>query len=114
MIDALDISIRSDLTVKSLITRILDDPTMKDRAKEVSSYIQKLVIDLKQMPQNLKEKRRSIGVMKEKGILSDAVSFYKSELNVEVSIFSEGDDDIYDPKGKASFAKPYRPAIFIE
>jgi len=33
---------------------------------------------------------------------------------VEISIYSENDSDIYDPKGKARNARPFKPAILIE
>ena len=31
-----------------------------------------------------------------------------------VLFYSESDDDIYDPKGKARHARPFKPAILIE
>jgi len=32
----------------------------------------------------------------------------------DVKVFSELDSVIYDPKGKACHARPFKPAIFIE
>jgi len=32
---------------------------------------------------------------------------------VEVSVFAD-DEDVYDPKGKARHARPFKPAILIE
>ena len=34
--------------------------------------------------------------------------------SVEVSVFAEDDEDMYDPKGKARYARPFKPAILIE
>jgi len=33
---------------------------------------------------------------------------------VEIAIYSEADSEIYDPKGKARHARPFKPAILIE
>jgi len=33
---------------------------------------------------------------------------------VQVSVFAEDDSNIYDPKGKARHARPFKPAILIE
>jgi len=33
---------------------------------------------------------------------------------VEISIYSETDSEIYDPRGKARHARPFKPAILIE
>jgi leucyl-tRNA synthetase len=38
----------------------------------------------------------------------------KEEFGVEITVFSESDSDIYDPKGKARHARPFKPAILIE
>jgi leucyl-tRNA synthetase len=36
------------------------------------------------------------------------------EFGVEITVYSESDGSIYDPKGKARHARPFKPAIFIE
>ena len=38
----------------------------------------------------------------------------KKEFGVEIDVFAESDDNIYDPKGKARHARPFKPAILIE
>ena len=38
----------------------------------------------------------------------------KKEFGVEITVYSESDSDIYDPKGKARHARPFKPAILIE
>ena len=38
----------------------------------------------------------------------------KKEFGVGISVYSESDSDIYDPKGKAKHARPFKPAILIE
>jgi leucyl-tRNA synthetase len=51
----------------------------------------------------------------EKDFLSTELpSIGKKEFGVEISVYSETDSDIYDPKGKARHARPFKPAILIE
>jgi len=35
-------------------------------------------------------------------------------FGADVQVFSESDSEIYDPKGKARHARPFKPAILIE
>ena len=36
------------------------------------------------------------------------------EFGVEIKVYSGSDSEIYDPKGKARHARPFKPAILIE
>jgi hypothetical protein len=38
----------------------------------------------------------------------------KAEINAEITIYKEESVELYDPKGRAKLAKPWRPAIYIE
>ena len=43
----------------------------------------------------------------------DAVIRLRSNKVIEL-VFAEDDENIYDPKGKARHARPFKPAILIE
>ncbi len=45
---------------------------------------------------------------------TEAQTFFSKELRTEVEVHGEEDASLYDPKGRAKIAEPYRPAIFIE
>ncbi len=47
-------------------------------------------------------------------VSDELISIAKQDFGAEVSVFVEDDSDIYDPKGKARHARPFKPAIFIE
>ena len=47
-------------------------------------------------------------------IANELISLAKSDFGVDVQVFSESDSGIYDPKGKAKTARPFKPAILIE
>jgi len=44
----------------------------------------------------------------------ELISIVKQDFGVEVTVFAEDDAKIYDPKGKARYARPFKPAILIE
>ena len=50
----------------------------------------------------------------ERGYLGDSSEFLKSEFSSDVEVFDAADEAKYDPKSKAKFATPWRPAIFVE
>ena len=45
---------------------------------------------------------------------SELASIIQQDFGVEVTVFAENDSNIYDPKGKARHARPFKPAILIE
>lgn len=47
-------------------------------------------------------------------VVEEASKLLERELNVEVEVYREGDDEIYDPAGRASRALPFKPAIYVE
>ncbi|MDW0119148.1 MAG: hypothetical protein QOK64_01355, partial [Nitrososphaeraceae archaeon] len=64
-----------------------------------------------------RERRMKIDSFDEKIPLEDGKSLLVSEVGnnqLELYIYSEDDNDKYDPKQKSKFARPYKPAIYIE
>jgi len=62
----------------------------------------------------LRGRRLKIGEIDEKKAFDEARGFFARELKVEVQVHGESEEGMYDPKGRAKFAEPYRPAIFVE
>ena len=78
-------------------------------------YIQKVIKDLHSESEEIKTMKLESDSFDEKEFLSkELLSIGKKEFGVEVSVYSESDDNIYDPKGKARHARPFKPAILIE
>jgi len=111
---AIDLAEKGELSVGALIKTLLKDETLKKKAKDVSGFAQTLVEEVSIMAADMKTRRKILGPLDEKPVLLDAKKFSESELGCIVEIYSEDDPMIYDPKNRASRAKPYRPAIFIE
>ena len=84
-------------------------------AKKMPDYIQKVIKDLHSESEEIKTMKLESNSFDEKEFLSSELSSIgKKEFGVEITVYSESDSDIYDPKGKARHARPFKPAILIE
>ena len=102
------------LTMKELITELLRDYELKHKAREISKFAVKIVDDINRMPREEKEKITKVGKIDEYQILNEAKAFFEKELKAKIYIWKEEEKEKYDPKGKASIAAPYRPAVYLE
>ena len=57
--------------------------------------------------------RYTIG-LDETMFLREETSYLTSLFNCDIEVYSVDDKEIYDPKGRSSYASPLRPAIYIE
>jgi leucyl-tRNA synthetase len=97
-----------------VMKELIADPETTD-AKKMPDFVQKVIKDLHSESENIKSMRLESGDFNEKEFLtSELGSIGKKEFDVEISVFIETDSDIYDPKGKARHARPFKPAILIE
>lgn len=111
--DALHFTNQGTPTIRQLMQKAMQNPANRQRAKQVSTFVQKLVTDMqKTAPQFLRE-RKQIGIINEYDILSEAVDFFAREFRAEVTVFHEEDTGAVDPRHRAHIAEPYRPAIYL-
>jgi leucyl-tRNA synthetase len=83
-------------------------------AKDLPKFAVKIIQQARTMPAELRERRLKIGEVDERKTFDEARDFFTRELKVEVHVHGEDEDEMYDPKGRAKLAEPYRPAIFVE
>jgi leucyl-tRNA synthetase len=83
-------------------------------AKDLPKFAGKIVKQVRIMPANLRVGRVKTGEIDERQAFAEAQSFFERELKSHVEVHSEEDPGLYDPKGRAKVAEPYRPAIFVE
>ena len=95
--------------IKSLITDRETEEIKKD-----PDFVKKIVNDILSEPQGERESKNRFGLIDEKKVLSELDSLVQVEFGIMCQIFSESDQDKYDPKNKARTARPYKPAILIE
>jgi len=97
-----------------VMKELIADPETTE-AKKMPDYIQKVIKDLHSESEEIKTMKLESDSFDEKEFLSsELASIGKKEFGVEIEVYSESDDDIYDPKGKARHARPFKPAILIE
>ena len=97
-----------------VMKELIADPETTE-AKKMPDYIQKVIKDLHSESEEIKQMKLESDSFDEKEFLSaELSSIGKKEFGVEITVYSASDADIYDPKGKARHARPFKPAILIE
>jgi len=110
----LDIMVGGQNNMGVVMKELLSDPNTAD-AKKMPDFVQKTIKDLHSESEEIKKMKLQADSFDEKEFLqSELSSIGKKEFGVEITVYSEGDSDIYDPKGKARHARPFKPAILIE
>jgi leucyl-tRNA synthetase len=95
----------------------VNDSEVKDFVKHNPDLIKKMIDDILSESLEVRQRRMKIDSFNELIPLQDAISLLISEIGndqLEVSIFCEDNSDKYDPRQKSKFARPYKPAIYIE
>lgn len=95
------------------IKDVMGSTELRGMGKAAADYAAKSITQATQMKEELRRLRRGVE-LNEKRILEDAAKFFERELKAEVQVLQEGEAGVYDPKGKAKYAEPYRPAILVE
>ena len=112
--DALHFNNQDTLTIRQLMHTAMQNPANRQRAKQVSTFVQKLVTDMQKTAPQLLRERNQIGIIDEYDILSEATDFFAREFRTVVTVFHEEDTEAVDPQQRARIAEPYRPAIYLE
>jgi len=93
---------------------LIANPETSD-IKKNPDFVQKTIKDILSEPTEIRETKLKTKEFDEKSLIAnELVSLAKADFGVDVQVFSESDDGIYDPKGKARHARPFKPAILIE
>jgi leucyl-tRNA synthetase len=80
--------------------------------KEIPSYAKDLVSELSKS--SSRDKKLMALRVDDRAVLTSARTFLSKEFGCDITVFSADDPNRVDPKGKARFAKPGRPAVFVE
>jgi len=100
------------LSVGGLMKESMKDPFLRSISKEISKIAGKLTSDIKKL--NESDKKRYKIDIDELGFLNDEKTYLEKVFCCTVEVYRSDDEKRYDPQGKARFAEPLRPAIFIE
>ena len=98
----------------AIMKDLIANPETTD-IKKNPDFVQKTIKDILSEPTEIRKTKLETKDFDEKGLISnELISLAKADFGVDVQVFSETDSEIYDPKGKARHARPFKPAIFIE
>jgi len=97
-----------------VMKELIADPETTE-AKKMPDFVQKTIKDLHSESEEIKQMKMESTEFDEKEFLkAELSSIGKKEFGVDILVYSESDENIYDPKGKARHARPFKPAILIE
>jgi len=111
---ALGLAREGKLQLSALMKQLMADPVLRNNARNVSSFAEKVSSELSRTPPEVVRGRLSMGQLEEAGIVSEAGGFFAREFKADVEVYVEDDSKRYDPKGRARLSEPYRPAILLE
>jgi leucyl-tRNA synthetase len=93
---------------------LIANPETSD-VKKIPDFVQKTIKDILSEPNEIRQmKLESKEFDEKKFLVNELIDIGKKEFGVDIDVFSESDDNIYDPKSKARHARPFKPAILIE
>jgi len=105
---------KGDVKINEIMKELAKEKDLKDKMKDVASFVSKTVKMLCRIPEDRRERMLKIGVKDEKRIIEDAVDFLRERFDAQIEVYSEEDAKRYDPKQRAANAAPYQPAIYLE
>jgi leucyl-tRNA synthetase len=105
------------LVMKSLLSDPSISTTHKNLVKSNTDFIKKINEDILSLSPAEQERKLNIGLFDEYNALMDGTGVLSSEFRIHetcIKIYYEDDPKIYDPKNKAKFSRPFKPAIYLE
>ncbi|MCL2173330.1 MAG: leucine--tRNA ligase [Candidatus Bathyarchaeota archaeon] len=100
--------------ISELMKDFSNNPELKPHIKDIAILVPKIIKTTNRLSLNRKTNMLKIQKIDEKTVMQNALDFLKDRFGAEVTIYSEEDQNRYDPKTRASTAMPYQPAIYIQ
>jgi leucyl-tRNA synthetase len=110
----LEKSTSAKITQKDVMKELMADAELKKEPEKTAKFASQIIDEANRTPDEKKHRLLQLGKPEENNILEEARNFLGKELDAEIHVSSEDDKNRYDPKSRATIAKPYRPAIYIE
>lgn len=85
------------------------------KIKSDPNLVKKIQDDILSAPLEARNRRLSLASIDEVAAVKDAASLISQEFGgTEVLVYSEDDPAKHDPKAKSKFARPFKPAVYME
>jgi len=96
-----------------IMKELIANPETAD-IKRNPDFVQKTIKDILSETTEIRNTKIQAKIDEKKIISDELISIAKKDFGAEIFVFAEDDSEIYDPKGKARHARPFKPAILIE
>ena len=110
----LEKSIEGNPNIGQLMKEFSSDITLKSQMKNIAIIVPRIIKAITKIQSERRTNMLKIGNTDEKTIIDYTSRFFSDRFGSEVSVYSEDEQQRYDPKNRASMALPYQPAIYIE
>ncbi len=110
----LEKTLTGEVKINELMKEFAANKDLKPHMKEVANMVPRLIKALTKVSGIRKSNMQKIRIINEQSILKESLFFLKNRFNAEIDVYSEDDEDRFDPKRRASMAMPYQPAIYVE
>jgi leucyl-tRNA synthetase len=105
--------VAGEVNIGTLIKSLIADKETEEIKKD-PDFVKKTVNDILAESQEEREAKNKTGLIDEKKVFAEINSLVQAEFGISSQVFSESDQDKYDPKNKSRTSRPYKPAILIE
>ncbi len=110
----LEAIVNGQTNMGQIMKELIANPETQE-VKKNPDFVQKTIKDVLSEPMTLRNSKLRIQNFDEKNLIkNELTSLVKNDFGVEITVYSESDPEIYDPKNKAHTARPFKPAILIE
>ena len=109
--------LESQVNFGDLMKVLVNDKEVSDIAKTDPGLIKKIITDILSYSTEVRKRKLGLESFDEGIPLKDALTLIMEQIGFEkitIDIVSEDQDDRYDPKGKSKFARPFKPALYLE
>jgi leucyl-tRNA synthetase len=109
------IFLESNTNFGDIMKQLIKDPETTN-AKNNSNMVKKMIEDILSDPIETRKRRVHLENFEERFPIEDArnlLALESGSKGAEILVYSEEDTTKYDPKAKAKFARPFKPAIHL-
>jgi leucyl-tRNA synthetase len=109
------IFLESNTNFGDIMKQLIKDPETTN-AKNNSNMVKKMIEDILSDPIETRKRRVHLENFEERLPIEDArnlLALESGSKDAEILVYSEEDTTKYDPKAKAKFARPFKPAIHL-
>ncbi len=109
----LKIMASGQIAMGAIMRELIEDPEMGG-IKRHSDFVQKAIKDVLSESEEIRRLRAETSLDERQILAGELGALVQREFGAQVSVHAEDDEDVYDPKGRARHARPFKPALLIE